>query len=415
MFKDIGQNAFWIVMIQGVNFLMPLVALPHISRVLGPSNFGIYSIALVYGNYVLLFSDFSFNVNGALRVADAVREQNLRELVVNATFLKAILLIPASIVYIAAIIKFTDGSVWYIVAGLVNAMMLALTPRWIMYGLGRLRVFALHSVISKGIWLSLIYLIINRSDDSVILLWLTAGSQAILSFLGFREVLHGAKGQLRISLSEVFKIFERDFRQFVAILATSSLRDMAILLLSIFVLPSALSLYSIADRVRFAIMSVVAPVSQSLFLLTARSRAGVGDDLDQRTRGFANIAILFAAFANGLVVCVFARQIILLIGGMKYIGAVNILRVISFVPTLTAINSIMGVNTLLSMGRQNEYAKAQMQSVFLSFPILIFFTLKFGIYGAAWGALFCESVMVVMLTLACARCNLLKKTFWIMN
>lgn len=412
MYKLIGSSALGIIFIQGINFLTPIIALPHIARALGVDTFGLYAIALTYGNYIVLFTDFSFNVNGPIRVAESLRAGQLRTLILDSTLLRGLMAVPACIAYTIAITVVAKGSIEFVLCGLAIPIATVFTPRWLMYGLNQLYAFAIFCLVTKGLWLLSVYLFVTSPSDLALLLLSTAGAQVALGILCYFTISRGAGGERLPSFSRARKLFVRDFNQFAALIAVASLRDLAVVLISVVAAPAAVALYTLADRVRFATLGVVAPLTQSLFLVSARLSADPdGPALSQRVRGVTNSAILAGALLCGLVISTESRRIVLLLGGEHFAGAAPLLAIIAFAPAFSGLTSILGVNTLLRLGYGDDYARMQLWTVAIAAPLLISLVYTLGIYGAAAGALIAEALGAALMLVACIRRGVLHEVF----
>ncbi|WP_446919834.1 oligosaccharide flippase family protein, partial [Klebsiella pneumoniae] len=79
---NLFKNIIHLTFIQGVSFLIPLITMPYLIRVLGFNNYGMFILTQAIAQYVLLFSDFGFNLSSTKKVA---RNQN-NELRVSIIF-----------------------------------------------------------------------------------------------------------------------------------------------------------------------------------------------------------------------------------------------------------------------------------------------------------------------------------------
>lgn len=402
-----------IVCVQAINFLVPLLALPHIARSLGVQQFGIYMTLLSYSNYVLLVSDFSFNVNGPLLVARAKSEGGLRQLAIDTTALKSALLIPTLMAFAIASYVVTDHNWLYVIAAAMLPVTTSLTPRWIIYSIGQIYAFAGISALSKGIWIGLIYLLVRNSGDVGLILTLTAVTQ-LLALIACSVLVwqQGGAGSWP-SAFRVLRIFRSDSKQFAALIATASLRDLGIVMLSVTSGAVHVSIYALADRVRFAIMGVVAPVSQALFLVTARHSLNGG--IQQRVRGVVNLAVIIAAAICGLATFAFAAEIVEILGGSAFSDSARVLRIVAFTPAFSAVSSVFGVNTLLAEGLSKEYASVQFICAMVAGPLLLALTFLFGATGTATGILLAEILWAALLGYACHRHKVIAKAFSVLG
>ncbi|QPK17019.1 oligosaccharide flippase family protein [Pectobacterium versatile] len=55
--------------VQGVNYLIPLLIIPHLVRTMGIDGFGKYSFVLAVVQYFIILSDYGFNLSASKQVA----------------------------------------------------------------------------------------------------------------------------------------------------------------------------------------------------------------------------------------------------------------------------------------------------------------------------------------------------------
>lgn len=70
MDRVILKNAASLLLIQGANFILPLVTFPYLVRVLGPSNFGVLAFSFAVVAYGVLLADYGFNLSASKRIAE---------------------------------------------------------------------------------------------------------------------------------------------------------------------------------------------------------------------------------------------------------------------------------------------------------------------------------------------------------
>lgn len=390
-----------IVLIQAINFITPLAALPAVSRALGIEAFAVYAALLVYTNYVVLFSDFSFNVTGPIRVRDALRSGTLRPLVLASSWLKLALAVTAlaPMALIAMIVL--DVQLADLILGCLLALAISLTPRWMMYGLGRLYTFAAISGVVRVAWLFSVLYAVRTPSDLTILMALSVLAQLAVAAACF-GIVYSVRTACVSSKGMSMAIFNEDFRQFLGILAASSVRDLGVLSLSVFSSALAVSTYAIADRVRTAIMGLVAPVTQALFLFVV-SRADQPDAETRFVRLAASGLIVIGAGFGGTAVYALAEEIALFFGGPDFAPAAVYLKVLAVVPLLTALNSILGPNTLLAEGHRKLYANVQLGVAAVGVPIIVGLSWTAQALGTAIAVASVEALYTIALVLAVSK------------
>jgi polysaccharide transporter, PST family len=408
MIRLVGKDVLSIFFVQGINFLIPLMATAHLTRALGVYQFGVYAAILGFGNYILILSEFSFNVTGPLLVGEAAAKSRTRSLLYTSTLLKVALLIPAVTIFIFVMVIFLKQEISVAFMGALIPVTTTLAPRWFMYSIGKIHVFGLISLLSKGSWIVLVILCVNGLGDLPVLLKITIFTQVFHMFACFYLVWRATTGKNYVE-QRVLDLFRQELRQFSAIVGGALLRDFGVALLALTVGPAQVSAYALADRVRVAIYGVIAPASQALFLVGVRLKSSGG--IEQKVRGRVNLGILVIATLAGSCVFVFASEIIQVLAGGEFKDAAVLLRVVAFSPSFTVLCSILGVNTLLAKGYTAEYASAQLSNLAIVAPIVLALVYFLGGIGAAMGAILGEVTLTLILARACWQKNILKNSF----
>ena len=62
-------NSAWLIILQVFNTIVPLLTLPYITRVLGTSNYGVFSLALNWVTYFQVIVEYGFGFTGARKVS----------------------------------------------------------------------------------------------------------------------------------------------------------------------------------------------------------------------------------------------------------------------------------------------------------------------------------------------------------
>ena len=63
------RNIFSLYVLQGSNYLIPLMVFPYLVRVLGPAEYGRIGLATTVVQYLCLFVDFGFNLTASRAIA----------------------------------------------------------------------------------------------------------------------------------------------------------------------------------------------------------------------------------------------------------------------------------------------------------------------------------------------------------
>ena len=69
------KNIISLVILQGTNYLLPLISLPYLVRVLGPEKFGLIAFVQAIIQYFTMVVDYGFNWSATKKLQRIVRTQ----------------------------------------------------------------------------------------------------------------------------------------------------------------------------------------------------------------------------------------------------------------------------------------------------------------------------------------------------
>ena len=69
-------NSTWLFILQIFNTILPLITLPYVTRILGASNYGVFSLSLNWITYFQIIVEYGFGFTGARKVSIGNTERN---------------------------------------------------------------------------------------------------------------------------------------------------------------------------------------------------------------------------------------------------------------------------------------------------------------------------------------------------
>uniref|UniRef100_UPI00124E4C95 oligosaccharide flippase family protein n=1 Tax=Acinetobacter sp. TUM15064 TaxID=2609134 RepID=UPI00124E4C95 len=76
----VRKNIFVLFLIQGTNYIFPLLTIPYLSRIFGPTGIGALALAQATILYLTLVVDFGFNLTVTRRISIAFEKKNFLEI-----------------------------------------------------------------------------------------------------------------------------------------------------------------------------------------------------------------------------------------------------------------------------------------------------------------------------------------------
>ncbi len=178
--------------------------------------------------------------------------------------------------------------------------------------------------------------------------------------------------------------------------------------LGLFASPASVGYFSMAERIGRAIYGLMEPIREVVFPrlshLAKRSK--------QRAAQLAQIgsAVMIAGgVLLGIGIYVFAPLIIRLAGAGSFTPAVTVLRIFALLPPLLSVTYSVGVQWLLSQGRERIVTRIMLGAGAVNLFLATALAPQFAQDGMAWAVVSAEALVCVSLFFAVRRIS----PFWI--
>jgi PST family polysaccharide transporter len=179
----LGTSAF-LVAAYGAGYLMQLAALPWVVRAVGAESFGIISFANAFIQYLVILTDYGFNLSASREVSIRRHDRAaLQDIYASVLALKLGLCAIAALVLLGSILYFPNfraaAPVLVCSFGLVVGQ--ALHPSWLLQGLERQRIAAVLSVSCKALGLAAVLALVHAPEDFLFVPLAGAGAQLLVA------------------------------------------------------------------------------------------------------------------------------------------------------------------------------------------------------------------------------------------
>ena len=267
--KVLVSNFLALGIVQGLNFLLPLLVIPYLLYTLGVEIFGLLAMATAFSGYFMILSDYGFNVT-ATREISVYRDSSskLNEIFSAVMIIKVFLmLIGFSILLVALALfdKLGDESLIYILTfGMVVGQVLF--PIWFFQGIEKMGYIAILNIVSKLFFLVAILVFVQDKDDAYLV--------PLFNSLGF--ILVGIVSLFYIHkhfnirfVWQPYSVLKRYFLMgwhiFLSHLAVLFYTSSNIFILGLFTNHLIVGYYAIADKVISALVSLGDILNQVFF------------------------------------------------------------------------------------------------------------------------------------------------------
>ena len=342
MFKGIFiKNFFNLIINQGINILIALLATRILFSTLGEAQFGLVNLAL---SVVLLSSitvSYGYHLNGPKRIALFRDESAKKETLINEIIVTRIIIafgmaiILFCLTYFFGFFKSYAALLYY---SLILLFSQALFPMFYFQGNDKIAWASLVNAFAKGAYLLLIVLFIKIPEDATYVNFLF-GITALIVYIVTWIIIY-KKEKIKwvwVSIHNIKKRFVENFQFFISSIAGHVSIHGGLIILSNFVNNSVLGEFALAQKI--ALLMRMVPVFFTQAILQKASILFKSDKAEfKRYVNLIFIIGLSITFAMGLIAVIFSKWIIFLLAGSQVLYSETILKILAFIPFMSMLN-----------------------------------------------------------------------------
>ena len=263
------KNYFFLSIYQAVNFAVPLIIVPIIIARVGVENFGLIAFSYAFANYFNVIVDYGFNLSATKKIS---LHRSSKE-VINSTFTtvyisKFIFLLLSFLLYSVLVyyISFLHQYWMLHLCSFTIVIGQALIPVWLFQGLEDMKYLAVCNLLSKlGYFVLVLFFIKIPSDFFSVNLFqgLSGIGAGLLSlFLSFKKF---KASFIPVTRKNILLEIKEGRLLFFSSLAINIYINTNAFILGIFATPAEVGIYSIAEKVYFALKQLDNVFSQVIF------------------------------------------------------------------------------------------------------------------------------------------------------
>ena len=153
---------------QGVNYLVPLVTLPYLTRVLGGYQYGVLSTALVFAQYTILIITFGFHLSATKKISehqnDIIYISNIYWLTILSKIILFVISFFISLVIIQSVSQYHSILLIYLLC-LPQIIGEVFFPAWLFQGVEKIKSISVMTIIPKLFVIPLLLLFVKDANN----------------------------------------------------------------------------------------------------------------------------------------------------------------------------------------------------------------------------------------------------------
>ena len=399
------ENVAALYGVQAGRKLIPLISIPYLARVLGPTGWGTVAFAMAMAEFLVIIVEFGFNISATREVA---RHRDNPEACgsVMAGVLGAQLLLASGGILLALItapyLPVVSQHPRLLFAGLAYAVGQGFAPLWFFQGLERMRLSAALEVSGKLAALCLLFLLVHSAADG----WLVLALNAIAPLLTTAVGLGLAYRTIPMKIPTwnlVRHAFVMGTPMFFFRSAESLYGVGNTFLLGLFATPEIVGYFAAGEKLAKAAFGLLNPVREAIFpRLSHLAARGGAEAAGQLARIGATVMIGGGALI-GIGLYMLAPVACRLLLGGEFGPAVDVLRILAALPLLLSITYSVGFQWLLPFGKDALINRIILAAGVLNVSLSLLLARPYAHIGMAWAVVSAEAFVSISMVIAVYR------------
>jgi PST family polysaccharide transporter len=397
-------NFFSLSIVQFANYLAPLITLPYLFRVLGPSNYGLTELARAVSVYFLMLTDYGFSLSATQEISvhrDDPRK--VSEVFSSVMLLKFLLLILSSLVLsliVFAVPKLrADWPVYFLSFG--NVIGMWLFPIWLFQGLERMKYIPMLNVTAKTLVVAGIFVFIQNPSDYMLAPLLQSAGTILIGLAGLILALYKFPVRFQVpSIGVLKRELANGWHLFLSKMATTLYTTSNVVILGLLTDNTFVAYYAAPDKiVRAAVDGLQVPLSQAIFPHIGRLASQSKQAALRFTAKVAKLAcVITLAISAGLFVT--APYLAGIVMDKQAAQGVPVIRVLSLLPLIIALSNTFGVQVMVNFGLKKLLTRILAVAGVLDIILALSLAAPFKQVGVAIASLTTETFVTAVMFVA---------------
>lgn len=378
--KRLLSNFLSLSILQGANYILPLITLPYLVRVLGPEKFGLIMFAQAFIQYFIILTDYGFNLSATREISiHRENKEKVSEIFSSVMIIKFSLMLISFIILTLIVFLFEkfrkEWLVYYLTFGMVVGQVLF--PIWFFQGIEKMKYMTFLNILAKSIFTVAIFIFVHQVSDYIYVPLLNSLGFIIAGILALWIVFKdfGIKFT-KASFESLIDQLKEGWHIFVSTVAISLYTVSNTFILGIFTNNTIVGYYSAAEKIIKAVQGLITPVSNTTYPYISKL---VRESEEKAIKFLKRLIMIIGGFTfiGSLILFIFADLVIDIFLGEKFTNSVIVLKIMAFLPFIIALSNIFGIQTMLTFNYKKAFSRilisASILNIFLAFVLVPFY------------------------------------------
>jgi PST family polysaccharide transporter len=357
--RHVLENIVSLSILQMANYILPLLTLPYLVRVLGVEKYGLIIFSQAFVQFFIFFTDYGFDLTATREISIHRHDGDKVSRIYSAVMIVKLLILVVSLLMVILLVllfsKFREHSTLYFFTfGWVVGHVLF--PQWFFQGMEKMKYMALLNIFSKLVFTILIFVFIKSANDYLY--------QPLLLSLAF--ISSGLIAQYKVrkdfgvhfvmpGITAVKSQFYEGWHVFLSTMSISVYTISNTIILGLLTSNVYVGYFAVADKLIYAAKMLITPIKQALFPMMSK-KFNESKDVGLKIAKKLLKIICVITFSESMALLLFSGLIIKAVMGGEYPESILVLRIMSFLPFILGINSVLGLQVMLPLEYKKQFS-----------------------------------------------------------
>ena len=316
--KRLTDNFISLLVLQFINYVLPLFLIPYLIQALGMEGFGIYAFIFAIATYGIKFSDYGFDLSATYHISiHKENQEKVNEIFSSVLFIKLTLALLFLLFLTIATFSIDKLYLYKELIFLSFGMFIGniFLPLWYFQGVEKMRFIMYLNGFLKLSFFLLVILLVKEKTDLNLLITLHSITSIMVGVLGLYLALKYFDVKLvKINKEKIYFYLKDGWYIFTSKIAVEFYSTTSTIIVGLFVSPLILGYYAISVKIMAAIGNLFDPINRVLYPYLVGVYQTSNDSFVSRNKQLSLI-ILTIMVPISLLVFIFSEQILEIITG----------------------------------------------------------------------------------------------------